>query len=171
MADSGAVTVAIAMGSNQGDRVANLRRALAEMESRGVIADARASHAYETPPEGAGDGGPFANAAVSGLSRMDPRDLLESLLAIESTLGRVRVPGRHGGPRVIDLDLVLHGDAVIDEPGLSVPHPRFARRAFVLVPLAEIAPDLVEPRSGRPLHSLLAALAPQPLPRLGSLRK
>jgi 2-amino-4-hydroxy-6-hydroxymethyldihydropteridine diphosphokinase len=76
-----------------------------------------------------------------------------------------------GGPRTIDLDLVLHGVCVVHEPGLHVPHPRFASRAFVLVPLAEIEPDLIEPRSGRRLHSLLAALAPASLPRVGSLRK
>lgn len=171
MAEDGVERVAIALGSNQGDRLENLRRALEAIERSGLLRDVRASHAWETPPEREGDGGAFLNAAVSGDTRLQPRALLEALLAIEGRLGRSRVPGAHGGPRTIDLDLVLHGRRVLDEPGLTVPHPRFARRAFVLVPLCEIEPNWIEPRSGCPLHSLLAALAPTPLPRVGSLRK
>lgn len=163
--------VVIALGSNQGDRLANLRRAVDAIEAGGLLSSIRVSGAYETPPEKPQDGEAFLNAALSGDARVEPRALLKALLAIESALGRVRVPGAPGGPRTIDLDLVLHGDHVLDEPGLHVPHPRFAQRAFVLVPLAEIEPDLVEPRSRSPVHSLLAALAPTSLPRVGSLRK
>lgn len=171
MTEAPAHRVAIALGSNQGDRLAHLREAVGEIERSGLIHAIRVSGAYETPPEKPDDGASFLNAALSGDSPASPRELLEGLLAIESRLGRVRAPGVQGGPRTIDLDLVLHGACVVHEPGLHVPHPRFASRAFVLVPLAEIEPDLIEPRSGRRLHSLLAALAPASLPRVGSLRK
>jgi 2-amino-4-hydroxy-6-hydroxymethyldihydropteridine diphosphokinase len=171
MVEASAHRVAIALGSNQGDRLAHLRHAVDAIEASGLLGAIRVSGAYETPPEKPEDGDPFLNAAVSGDSLMAPRQLLDGLLSIESRLGRMRTPGAQGGPRTIDLDLVLHGAWVLDEPGLHVPHPRFASRAFVLVPLAEIEPDLIEPRSGRRLHSLLAALAPASLPRVGSLRK
>jgi 2-amino-4-hydroxy-6-hydroxymethyldihydropteridine diphosphokinase len=171
MADERAHRVAIALGSNQGDRLARLREAVDAIEASGLLGAMRVSGAYETPPESPGDGEAFLNAAVSGDSLATPRDLLRRLLAIESSLGRVRAPGVQGGPRTIDLDLVLHGSCIASEPGLQVPHPRFTSRAFVMVPLAEIEPDLLEPRSGRRIHSLLAALAPTSLPRVGSLRK
>jgi 2-amino-4-hydroxy-6-hydroxymethyldihydropteridine diphosphokinase len=171
VADQASHRVAIALGSNQGDRLGHLRTALERIESLQLLGDIRASHAYETPPERPGDGGAFLNAAISGACSLSPRALLQSLLGIEASLGRVRPTGAHGGPRVIDLDLVLHGSIQLEEPGLCLPHPRFASRAFVLVPLAEIEPDLREPRSGRPLHSLLASLATTSLPRVGSLRK
>lgn len=171
MPEARAHRVAIAMGSNQGDRLAHLRDAVVAIEASGLLDAIRVSGAYETPPEKPEDGASFLNAALSGDSRATPRDLLDGLLAIEARLGRVRARGVQGGPRTIDLDLVLHGACVVDEPSLHVPHPRFASRAFVLVPLAEIEPDLIEPRSGRRLHSLLAALAPVSLPRVGSLRK
>jgi len=171
MAETRAHRVVIALGSNQGDRWTRLREAVEALESSGLLSVMRVSGAYETPPEKPGDGDAFLNAAVSGDSLATPRDLLQGLLAIEARLGRVREPGVQGGPRTIDLDLVLHGASVVDEPGLHVPHPRFASRAFVLVPLAEIEPDLIEPRSGSRIHSLLDALAPTSLPRVGSLRK
>jgi 2-amino-4-hydroxy-6-hydroxymethyldihydropteridine diphosphokinase len=171
MAEAPAHRVAIALGSNQGDRLAHLRKAVVAIEASGLLHAIRVSGAYETPPEKPDDGASFLNAALSGDSHASPRELLEGLLVIESRLGRVRAPGVQGGPRTIDLDLVLHGSCVVHEPGLHVPHPRFASRAFVLVPLAEIEPDLIEPRSGRRLHSLLAVLAPASLPRVGSLRK
>lgn len=171
MPDARMHRVAIALGSNQGDRLARLREAVEAIEASGLLVATRVSGAYETPPEKPGDGDAFLNAAISGDSLATPRDLLQGLLTIESRLGRVRASGVQGGPRTIDLDLVLHGASVVCEPGLHVPHPRFACRAFVLVPLAEIEPDLIEPRSGRRLHSFLAALAPASLPRVGSLRK
>lgn len=171
MSEASAHRVAIALGSNQGDRLVRLQQAVEAIEGSGLLRAILVSSVYETPPEKPDDGTAFLNAALSGDSGASPRELLEGLLAIESRLGRVRAPGVQGGPRTIDLDLVLHGACVIDEPGLHVPHPRFASRAFVLVPLAEIEPDLIEPRSGRRLHSLLAALAPASLPRVGSLRK
>lgn len=166
-----AVIAAIALGSNEGDRLGTLRRAVEEIEQEGLLHEPRWSDAFETPPESAGDGGAFLNAAGVGRTQLEPPALLQALLRIETRLGRVRAPGARGGPRTIDLDLILHGERVIDQPGLQLPHPRFDSRAFVLVPLAQIAPDLREPRSGRPLHSLLADLGPIALPRVGSLRK
>lgn len=166
-----AVTCAIALGSNEGDRLALLRRAVEAIESQGVLREARWSDAFETPPESPGDGGAFVNAAGVGRATLAPEALLAALMRIEQGLGRARLEGSRGGPRPIDLDLILYGSEVVERPGLRVPHPRFAARAFVLAPLAQIAPDLVEPRSGRPLHSLLADLGPIALPRIGSLRK
>ena len=171
MAEHPAVRAVIALGSNTGDRLAHLRRAAQEVERRGLLRDIRCSSVYETPPERPADGGAFANAVMSGDTRLAAPALLRALLEVEASLGRVRAAGMHGGPRSIDLDLVLFGDQVIDAPGLHVPHPRFAERAFVLVPLAEVEPSRIDPRNGRPVHSLLAALAPCSLPRLGSLRK
>lgn len=170
MRESGTIA-AIALGSNQGDRLAALRGAMHAIEREGLLHDARWSDAFETPPEREGDGGAFLNAAGVGRTALEPAILLAALLRIEASLGRVRVAGARGGPRSIDLDLILHGERTVDEPGLQLPHPRFASRAFVLVPLAQIAPDLREPRSGRPLHSFLADLGPIALPRVGSLRK
>lgn len=163
--------VAVALGSNTGDRLALLREAVSRIESAGILLGARCSHAYETPPERPEDGPSFLNAIVAGSSHRSPRDLLAELLRIEEAMGRRRTSGVHGGPRPIDLDLVLHGDRVLEEPGLQVPHPRFQHRAFVLVPLVEVLPDARDPRSGRSVHSLLASLADAALPRAGSLRK
>lgn len=165
------VVAAVALGSNQGDRLANLREAVSAIEREGLLVGARWSDAFETPPESAADGGPFLNAAGVGVARLGARELLDGLLRIEAGLGRVRTPHARGGPRPIDLDLILFGDRILDEPGMQVPHPRLASRAFVLAPLAQVSPDLVEPRTGRPLHSLLADLGPSTLPRVGSLRK
>lgn len=163
--------VAVALGSNLADRLANLRAALAAIESRGLLADLLASDAFETPPERATDGEAFLNAVVVGRCAIPAAELLRELHEIEAALGRVRRTDARGGPRTIDLDLILFGDSVLDRDGLEVPHPRFHRRAFVLVPLAQIAPEMREPRSGRPVHSLLADLGPVALSRFGSLRK
>jgi 2-amino-4-hydroxy-6-hydroxymethyldihydropteridine diphosphokinase len=99
---------------------------------------------------------PFLNGAVVGTSAEDPRALLERLRAIERERGRERP--FIGAPRTLDLDLILFGSAVLDEPGLSLPHPRFRERRFVLEPLAEIASDLVDPVTGLTVSELLARL-------------
>lgn len=169
MAD--AVSVAVALGSNLGDRLANLRAAVGAIEGRGLLADVQASDAFETPPERASDGDAFLNAVVVGRCALAAADLLRALLQVEASLGRVRHAHAQGGPRTIDLDLILYGEAVLEGEGLQVPHPRFQSRAFVLVPLAQVAPHWREPRSGRPVHSLLADLGPVTLSRFGSLRK
>jgi 2-amino-4-hydroxy-6-hydroxymethyldihydropteridine diphosphokinase len=148
------VRVAIALGSNVGDRESHLQFAVDRLSS--IISDRRVSRWYETEPVGVGAQPLFLNAAVVGETDLSPRRLLDTLLAIERERGRERpFPS---APRTLDLDLILYGDCVIDEPGLSVPHPRFRERAFVLEPLAEVAPDLVDPVTGRRVRELFARL-------------
>ena len=126
--------VAIALGSNLGDRLGNLRAAIAALEAAG-IAVVRRSFAWETPPVPA-DQPPFLNAAVLAETSLPPAALLAELKAIEHALGRR--PGRRWGPRPIDLDILFYGDLRLETPDLTIPHPRIAERAFVLAPLAEI---------------------------------
>jgi 2-amino-4-hydroxy-6-hydroxymethyldihydropteridine diphosphokinase len=109
----------------------------------------------ETEPVGPVEQGPFLNGAVQVATELGPRELLERLLDIEQRLGRVRA--ERFGPRTIDLDLLLYGDEVLDEPGLTLPHPRLHERRFALEPLAELAPDLVVPGRGE-VSALLAKL-------------
>jgi len=111
---------------------------------------------YETEPWGVAPQPPFLNAVARVETALAPRPLLDALKAIERAMGRD--PSRFGAPREVDLDILLYDGLVLDEPGLVVPHPRLHLRAFALVPLADIAPDLVEPRSGRTVSAILAAL-------------
>jgi 2-amino-4-hydroxy-6-hydroxymethyldihydropteridine diphosphokinase len=143
---------AIALGSNLGDRRATLALAL-ERLSR-ILSDLAVSAILETAPVGEGlEGEPlFLNAVAVGTTALDARSLLKELLSIESELGRQR-PYR-GAARTIDLDLILLGDVVIDEPGLQVPHPRFRERLFVLDPLVEVAPELRDPVTGATVFQL-----------------
>jgi 2-amino-4-hydroxy-6-hydroxymethyldihydropteridine diphosphokinase len=111
------------------------------------------SSIYETAPVGVPEGQPrFLNAAATGRTRLQAPDLLAALLAIEEECGRERP--FHLAPRTLDLDLILFGEEIIDRPGLIVPHPRFRERAFVLEPLAEIAPDLRDPVTGKTVREL-----------------
>ena len=148
--------MAIALGSNVGDRDAHL--AYAADRLRTVLTAMRVSSFLETDPVGVGAQPRFLNAAVVGGATLPPRALLDELLRIEAERGRVRP--EPGLPRTLDLDLILYGDAVIEEPGLVVPHPRFRGRGFVLVPLAEVAPEMVDPVTGLTARDLLAALGP-----------
>ena len=137
----------VGLGANLGDRERTLRaavEALAEEDGIDVVA---VSALRETEPVGVGEQPRFLNGAVALDTTLAPRALLERLLAVERRFGRERVPGEHG-PRTLDLDLLLYGDETIDEPGLTVPHPRLHERRFVLEPLAELAPDLVVPGRG-----------------------
>jgi len=146
---------AIALGSNLGDRRALLTGAL-DCLAR-VLDDLTASTFHETLPVGVpGPQPPFLNAACVGTSAQSARALLDQLLALEREFGRVRPAPR--AARALDLDLILFGDAVIDEPGLQVPHPRFRERAFVLDPLAEIAAGFIDPVTGRTVADLQADL-------------
>ena len=147
----------ISVGANPGDRADTIARALRMLDEVPGIRLLRASALIETDPVGPPQPRNL-NGAVAVETALDARELLDALLAIERSLGRTRDPGCRNGPRTIDLDLVLHGDAVIEEQGLSVPHPRMGDRAFVLVPLAEIAPDAVNPRTGATVASMLTAL-------------
>jgi 2-amino-4-hydroxy-6-hydroxymethyldihydropteridine diphosphokinase len=143
----------IGLGSNLGEREENLRAALARLGELGPL---RASSFRETDPVGVTDQPRFLNAAAELETDLSPRDLLVKLLEIERELGRDRAAETRWGPRTIDLDLLLYGDEVLDEPGLTVPHPRLAERRFALEPLQELAPELTLP-DGRRVRDLLDA--------------
>ena len=149
-------TAWIGLGSNLGDREAYLHRALDALGADSAVEVTAVSTFAETEPVGFLDQPRFLNAAVRVETDLTPRQLLERLLAIERELGRTR-KGPRFGPRTIDLDLLLFGDEVMDEPGLRIPHPRLHERRFVLEPLAELDPALVVPGRG-PVQSLLAGL-------------
>lgn len=146
--------VAIALGSNLGDRARTLREALATLAP--VIANLHPSTFIETDPVGVGDQPRFLNGAAVGETALSARHLLDALLDVERRFGRQRPFA--GAARTLDLDLILYGDAVIDEPGLQVPHPRFRERAFVLDPLIELAPGWVDPVTGLSVSQLRARL-------------
>lgn len=144
------------LGSNLGDREAMLRRALELLDAEDEIEVVAVSAIRETDPVEIEDQPRFLNAAVAVETELGPRELLERLLSVERTLGRTR-EGERYGPRTIDLDLLLYGDEVVDEPGLRVPHPRLAARRFALEPLHELDPELLVPGAG-PLKALLSEL-------------
>jgi 2-amino-4-hydroxy-6-hydroxymethyldihydropteridine diphosphokinase len=151
--------VAIALGANLGDRASHLDFAVSRLRS--LLTTCRVSSFYDTAPVGvAGLQPPFLNAAAVGEVTIEPRQLLDRLLAVERERGRERP--HPGAARTLDLDLILYGDRVLSEHGLIVPHPRFRERRFVLEPLAEIAPDLVDPVTGRSVEALLRLIAPRP---------
>jgi 2-amino-4-hydroxy-6-hydroxymethyldihydropteridine diphosphokinase len=137
----------VGLGANLGDRERTLRTAVDALGTEEGIEVVALSTLRETEPVAVGEQPRFLNGAVALETALSAHDLLEVLLAVEQRFGRVRVPGEHG-PRTLDLDLLLYGDEEIDEPGLAVPHPRLHERAFVLEPLAELAPGLVVPGRG-----------------------
>lgn len=150
------VRAAIGLGGNVGDVATALRAALAALDGLPDTRLLRASRFYRTPAWGVEAQPDFINAAALVDTALAPRPLLDALLEIERAHGRERAAdGSRWGPRTLDLDLLLYGDAVIDAPGLVVPHPQLHARAFVLVPLAEVAPDADVPGRGR-VDALLA---------------
>jgi 2-amino-4-hydroxy-6-hydroxymethyldihydropteridine diphosphokinase len=147
---------AIAIGSNLGDRYAALAFATAGLAA--FMSGLTLSDPIETEPVGEGleDQPLYLNAVAVGETLLGPRELLDALLALEHAYGRERpFPG---APRTLDLDLILLGDTLEDAPGLQVPHPRFRERFFVLGPLAEVAPDMVDPLTGLKAWELLRNL-------------
>lgn len=151
--------VAIALGSNLGNRAAHLDWAVSRL--REFVDGLLVSGYIETPAEGVAAGTPqpdFINAVVAGHTALAPRALLERLLALEAERGRVR--STPGAPRQLDLDVILFGNAVIDEPDFAVPHPRFRGRGFVVKPLAEIVPGWIDPGTGKTIKDLSEPPAP-----------
>jgi 2-amino-4-hydroxy-6-hydroxymethyldihydropteridine diphosphokinase len=149
--------IAIALGSNLGDREAHLRDAIEAVQL--ALSDLRVSSFYETEPVGVPGPAPmFLNAAATGQSELSAPAVLDLLLSIEQQFGRERPYA--GAPRTIDLDLIFYGESVINAPGLIVPHPRFRERRFVLEPLAEIASDWMDPVTGKTIRELLEHVSP-----------
>jgi 2-amino-4-hydroxy-6-hydroxymethyldihydropteridine diphosphokinase len=146
-------TVYLALGANLGDRAANLKAAIAALPA--MIHLRTCSPVYETDPWGYTDQPAFLNQVVAGETTLPPEDLLIHLKDLETALGRK--PTFHYGPRPIDIDILLYNDLILETPRLILPHPRLHERAFVLVPLADIAPNLVHPRLGKSVRDLLAA--------------
>ncbi len=145
----------VGLGANLGDREETLEQAVALL---GAVPGAEVlalSTLHDTDPVGVVDQPRFLNGAAAVDTTLSARELLDGLLAIERTLGRER--GERWGPRIVDLDLLLYGDEIVDEPGLHVPHPRLHERRFALEPLAELDPELEIPGRGR-VSALLAAL-------------
>lgn len=144
--------VAIALGSNLGDREAHLAFGLSALP--GFITHLRRSTWHDTAPVGVSPDQPhYLNGVIVGETSLSARELLDRLLDIEAAAGRTRPSPM--APRTLDLDLILVGDKKIEEPGLTVPHPRFRERLFVLEPLAELAPDWIDPVTGLTISDLL----------------
>lgn len=148
-------TVAIAIGSNLGDRAAHIE--FAKVRLALILANPRFSSVHDTDPVGTPDRRMrFLNAAAAGQTSLAPEALLDALLEIERARGRARPYPL--APRTLDLDLILYGDRVIDAARLTVPHPRFRERAFVLDPLAEIVPEAIDPVTGTSIGALARAV-------------
>ena len=144
----------IALGSNLGDREANIKKAFDALKER--IQIVKTSSLYETKPMYVEDQGLFLNCAAKIETNLAPEELLKFLKRIEQKLGRKTV--KRNGPRTIDLDILFYGDQILKENDLQVPHPKIGERPFVLVPLAEIAPNLIHPVNKKTIIAMLSEL-------------
>lgn len=144
--------VYLSLGSNLGDRLANLRAAIAALPPG--VSGLQASRVYETPPWGYEEQPAFLNQVVYGETELAPEELLSYVKAIERRMGRRKT--RRYGPRIIDIDILLYANRVVNRRSLKIPHPHIAERAFVLVPLVELAPDLRHPQTGERMAAMLA---------------
>jgi 2-amino-4-hydroxy-6-hydroxymethyldihydropteridine diphosphokinase len=156
----------VGLGSNLGEREAQIRMALDDLARLPATRLTRASSLYDSEPVGDVDQPNFLNAVAELESQLTARQMLWNLLLIERRLGRVRT--QRWGPRSIDLDLLLYGDLVVDEPDLQVPHPELTRRSFVLVPLVELDPLLTHPVTGETLLNHLAWIKSRPPVKRGT---
>ena len=152
----------LGLGGNLGDPAASMASALKMIDRDAATRVVAVSSLYRTPPWGRTDQPDFLNCAAEIATGRDPRELLDLCLATEQALKRVRA--ERWGPRIVDLDVLVYGDATIEQPGLAIPHPRMLERAFVMVPLAEIAPTLT--LSGRSVADHAAALDVEGITRL-----
>jgi len=156
-------TIYLSLGSNVGDRESHLARALERLAENDVRV-VRVSGVYETEPRDMPDQSWFMNQVVEAETELFPIQLLSRLQKIERAMGRVATSPK--GPRIIDLDILLYGDAIVSVPGLEIPHQRMDDRRFVLEPLAELAPELRHPRTGRMVKELLAQVGNQRVQRI-----
>ncbi len=150
------VKIYLGIGSNLGDRKKNINSAFEALDKEKDISPVGISTIYETEPEYVKNQPKFLNCAVEVRTLLSPAGLLRCLKEIEKKLGRTAY--ELWGPRVIDLDILLYGSLIVDQPGLRIPHPRFEERIFVLLPMAEIAPDLRHPVSGKTMKELFYGL-------------
>ena len=148
------VKVYLALGSNLGDRMSNLASAIKRLSQKMTVK--KVSSVYETDPVYYKEQPLYLNAVLSAVTKLNPFELLSFVKSIESDLGRQ--PSFRNAPRIIDIDILFYGDQVIETPELTIPHPRIAERAFVLVPLAEIAPELAHPVTHEKVEDVLAAV-------------